>query len=342
MGSSIICKPCLAFDALGSFIFSDYCRGDISRIKEWIGKKYESIHISPSNVFFDILISHHTLNEIEAFDIDTLVDIYPSYIQGDEYVKNFEAEINKGLDILKHSDFMEVWENDLLPILNNQCNDFITSCDENVIKGVLRDVCCVKQESTIDNIHICMTYFMWPVSFYLTANSYLTNNTIKGKFNTNQTVQLLAHELSHRFSNEESRNAYRNAHTKDAYFHKTNWFLSNIIGAPGDEEEFVQAIEHAIAIRNGLETYEHAMGTLFTWYRCCVPIAIILFSELTKLNELPTDMNKWICMRFSDGTIECGHIEQTINALMPDYVDKFNHTWEDEVKKNPDRFVDYR
>lgn len=339
--NKLICKPCLAFDALGSLIFCNYCRGDIPDIKEWVLKTYNGLHIGPSNKFFDVLVSHHSLSEIESFDIDKLIDVYYLYIDENEYIKRFEVDILKGLQILKNSNFMEIWINKILPILNKQCNEFISVCDENIIENVMTDVCRVHQKKITDDICVYMTYFMYPVSFNLTLSSYLTNNAVDEELSPKHLIQWFAHELSHRFSDERSKSAYREAYQKDKYFNKANWFLSNIVGAPGDEEEFVQAIEHAIAVKNGLETYDDAMNRYYSWYKCSVPIAIILFSELNILNEIPIDMNEWIYSKFNDGTIKIGEIENKINSLIFGYTDRFTAIWEEEKLKNPDKFTSY-
>lgn len=333
----LICKPCLAFDALGAIIFSDYCRNDIPDIKDKVQSFFNGIHISPSNVFFDLLINHHTLDEIETFDLKTLADIYPKYIDENAYVSKYKDSLLRGLEILQEVKFNDFWAKECLPILVKQCEDFLFAFNENKITSLVNDIQKVKQTQTIRDIHISMTYFMWPVSFNLTTNSYLTNYALNTPIHPNGIMQLLTHELCHRFSNSNTREIYQDTYNKDKYLKRTNWFLSVIIGSSGDEEEFVVALEHAIAVKNGLETKEQAFEKIFGHYKSCMPITVILFSEIAKLSEIPDNINSWIYDKFTDGTIKVGEIESKVKSILPGYVESFEKYWLVETKKNKDK-----
>lgn len=195
----------------------------------------------------------------------------------------------------------------------------------------------VQRKKMAEELYIFISYFVGGVSFRLTSDSYITSYAP----NTNNGLRLLAHELCHGFSNEKAREAYRNACNSDGYLNRVNWFLNEFLCHPGDEEEFVQAIDHAIAVKNGLETYDEAMKVFESWYLCSVPIAIILFEELHKLREIPYDMNEWICTKFSDGTVSTGGIEAKVNRLIPGYSEKFRAIWEEKRKKSPKRFAPF-
>ena len=335
------CKPCLAFDSLGALIFSDYCRSDLPYIKEKVQAFFSGIHINPSNKFFDVLINHYSLNQIETFDSKTLADIYPKHIDENAYVSAYKDYLLRGFQILQDVKFDDFWRKECLPILNKQCDEFLFALDKNKINNLLKDIQKVKQDREIRDIHVSMTYFMWPVSFNLTADSYLTNCKLNDTVNTNNIMQLFTHELCHRFSNNKIREIYRYAYKNDQYLKRTNWFLSVIIGSPGDEEEFVVALEHAIAVKNGLETTAQAYEKIFDHYKSCMPITVILFNEITKLNELPNDINAWIYEKFIDGTIKAGKIKNKVKSILPGYVENFEKFWLSETEKNKDKMKDF-
>ena len=341
--NKLLCKPCLAFEALAALVFCNYCRDDVPKIKEWIDKTFQGVTIGPSNQFFDLLIAHHSLEEIELFSIDKLAEVYPSYIHELPYVKQYESELIKGLEILKNSDFKELWGNDILPILNRQCNEASLDYNDTTVANVLLDISCVHQKKMSDNIYIYITYFTHPASFKIAPNSYITNSGIKNPIlDIKGFIRLLAHELCHGFSNEKAREAYRNMCSQDKYLNKANWVFNEFCGHPGDEEEFVQAIDRVISIKNNLITYEEVLTGFYNYhYECSVPIAIILFAELYKLQELPADINEWIYSKFTDHTIKIGEIESKVNLIIPGYTDRFLKIWKDKEQKNPERFINY-
>jgi len=330
----------LAFEALASLVFCNYCRDDVPEIKEWVERTYQGIKIGPSNSFFNPLVAHHSFDEIESLSVEQLAEIYPSYIHEIPYVQQYEVELLKGLQILRDSDFMELWHNELLPILTSQCNEASSSFSDEMIESVLSDISRVHRKKLDEDIYIYFTYFTHPASFNIAPNSYITNSGTDnpiGNF-----LPLLAHELCHGFSNKEAKMAYRNACEKDKYLHQADWFFDEFCAHPGNEEQFVQAIEHAIAVKNGLQTYDGVMKHFSDYYKCSVPIAIILSSELNKLKEIPADMNEWICRSFADGTIKAGEIEAKVNSIIPGYTDSFMGKWNEEEQKNPERFLSYK
>jgi len=332
----------LAFEALATLVFCNYCRNDVPSIKEWVEKTFQGINIGPSDLFFKPLVKHHTFQEIASLDIDKLAEVYPSYIHETPYVKQYETELIKGLQILKNSDFIELWNNELLPILDRQCKEAFFNLSEAMVNNVLTDISRVHQRKMTDDIYIYITYFTHPASFNIAPNSYITNSGVRNPINTKYFLRLLAHELCHGFTDEKAKNAYRNLRRQDKYINKVYWFFDEFCAHPGDEEEFVQAIEHAIAVKNGLETYDDAISHFSHYYKCSVPIAIILFTELYKLKEIPTDMNEWICSKLTEPNMKTGEIERTVNSIIPEYTDRFMEFWEEEEKKSPDRFATYK
>ena len=337
----LLCKPCFAFEALASLVFCNYMRNDIPKVKDWVDKAFQGICIRPSNRFFDLLVSHYSINEIEAFDMNKLAKVYPLYLDENSYVKQFKSELIKGLEILRNSNFSELWKSDILPTLSRQCDD-VVSCSNNKKTGdILSEIAIVQQKKICDDIYIFFSYAAYPISFKLSPNSYITSSAVGSPIDIDYFLQMLGHELCHGFSNTKTRQAYRNACNHDQYLNKVNWFLNEFCGNPGDEEEFVQAIEHTIAVKHNLETYDGIIQHFHSFYHCSVPMAILLFIELYKLNGLPDDMNEWIYKVLTDGTIEIGQIESKVNTIMPGYSDRFLEFWQEEESKHPDRFVHY-
>lgn len=339
LSETIVCTPCLAFEALGTLIFSQHYPDSIPNAKEYVSKNLTGLkNINPSNSYFDLLTSHHSLKEIEKLDVDKLCELYTEYVHFSGYSDGCKSDILHGIDIIKSSSFTDIYKKHILPVLEKGCQSFINSLDHEKITGILSDVLKVHQKDHIDCIRVYMTHFSQGISFLLTENSYLTYCEKSGSFNTGFLMRLLAHELSHRFSNGKARTVYAGVTKTDKFFHRTNWFLSNYIGSPGDEEEFVQAIDRIILVRNGLATYDSVIEDFKTNYKCAVPIAVILFNALYKLDNLPEDMNEWIFKVFTDGTINVFDIKSQVNSIIPGYSDSFDKYWE-EAKTNKPEYI---
>lgn len=107
---------------------------------------------------------------------------------------------------------------------------------------------------------------------------------------------------------------------------------------PGDEEEFVQAIETAIAVKNGVITYGEVLDLFRERYKCSVPIAVIMFDELHKAAQLPENMNEWILNQFSGGALGAGNIRERADAIIPGYSHRFEQHFIEQRGKYPERF----
>lgn len=335
--NKIICKPCFAFEALASLVFCNYCSSDIPGVKEWVEKTYSDIDVGPSNAFFDILIRHHSLEEIDSMDIDDLLKVYPSYLKDNDWTARFAEAVIKGLQQLKASDFELLWYDTLLPILNKQCESFLNACESKKVDGVLRDVEVIQGKPIGNNIVVYMTHFTCQVSFILTPACYLTHGTIGEEFDTGSTLALFAHELCHRFSRPNSVDAYKKLCEGSDYLKRSWYFLSNIVGESSYEEEFVMAIEGVISLRQKLRNYDAVIYHLSTMYRNSIPIAIILFSRLALLDDLPSDINEWICEMLTN-EIKSSDIEKMVDSIVSGYTDKFNLIWSEEKSKRPELF----
>ena len=88
-----------------------------------------------------------------AFDVDNLVEVYPQYIEKDGYVKGNEADLMRGLHLLKKSDFNELWQRDIFPLLNSRCSgDGIA--DNGIIEKILSDISVVQRKKMAEELYI--------------------------------------------------------------------------------------------------------------------------------------------------------------------------------------------
>ena len=95
--SKILCKPCLAFEALAALVFcNNDCRNDIPKVKEWVEQTFKGINIGASDQFFKILPVHYSFEEIETFNVKKLAEVYPSHIRDLPYVAQYEADLING------------------------------------------------------------------------------------------------------------------------------------------------------------------------------------------------------------------------------------------------------
>lgn len=333
--NKLICKPCLAFEALASIVFSGYHRSDVPEISDWINKTYSGIEIYPSNYYFDLLAAHHSLDEICTFDVEKLAEIYPRYIAESTISEYQKEQFIKGIAALKASDFISLWHRKILPILEDECRRYMLYFDSKAINGILSDISAVHGAKGMGDICIFMTYFTANVSFRIAHGSYITHCGIN---DVNTSLKLFVHELCHGFSSPESRRTYRALCDSDPYLRRVNWFLNEFMSHPGDEEEFVQAIEMAIAVKNGIITYGEALDQFRGRYMCSVPVAVIMFDELHKATQLPENMNEWILNQFSGGALRAGDIREKVNGIIPGYSHRFEQHFIEQRGKYPDRF----
>lgn len=204
--SKLIVRPCFAFEALASVVFSAYCRSDVPKIYDWINKTYSGVKICPSNYYFDLLTAHHSFDEICAFDLEVLTDIYPKYISASAVSEYQKEQFIKAISLLKTSDFTRFWSEDILPVLENECRRYMMYFDSEAINGILSDISAVHGVKSMGDICIFMMYFTSNVSFMIGRGSYITHwgiDDVKTSF------RLFIHELCHGFSTDESRRAYR-------------------------------------------------------------------------------------------------------------------------------------
>lgn len=327
--SKIICKPCFAFDVLAAMVLREAnfngFRNDIPYVKEQIEKNFEGLRIPGRSSYFDLLTNRCSFEEIEKMDLKTFTEIYADCIKGDD----FEERFIKGLKILNDMDFTRLWEEYCLLFLKKQCDEYdsVLAKESKMVAGVLSDIQYIKPNVKIDDINIYMTYFTQCVSFVIGKNSYITNHNGNDEINIKSVLGLFIHELTHGVANEKVREAYIKICEQDELLKRSKDVLYNKKSSTSAEEEYVVALDKYISLKNGLISKKEAIDSIFNHYESCMPIAVIVFDELIKLEKLPGDINLWIFDLFANGIIKAGEIESKVNNIMPGYVDNFMNIW---------------
>jgi hypothetical protein len=322
-------KPCFAFDALAAIALREAnlngFRNDIPFVKDQIESCFSGLKIPGSDSYFGLLTNRYAFKEIESMDLAAFTEAYTNCIKGQEH----EEQFLKGLKILEDMDFTHLWQEYCLPFLNKQCDEFslVLEKENKLAEGVLSDIQHIKPHDNIDDISIYMTYYTQAVSFVVGKNSYLTSHMGHDEINVKSVLRLFTHELTHGVSNEKARKLYKEACEKDELLKKSKYVLVNEKACTSEEEEFVVALDHFILQKNNLISQEEAYSSVFNHYESCMPVAVILFGELMKLQKLPIDINSWIHDLFVSGVIKAGEIESRVNNIMPGYVDHFMKIW---------------
>ncbi len=325
----IICKPCFTFDALAAISLREAnlngFRSDIPYVKEQIEKNFQGIKIPGSDSYFGLLTDRYSLEEIEKMDLKTFTEIYADCIKGNELEKQFL----QGLQVLKGMDFTHLWEEYCLSFLKKQCDEYnaVLESENKMVTGVLSDIQYIKPKERIADINIYMTYFTQSVSFVVGANSYLTNHSGNDNINVKSVLRLFTHELTHGVSNTKTREIYIKACENDEFLKKSKYILVHKKACTSNEEEYVVALDNYISFKNGLISKEEAHKNIFNHYESCMPIAVIIFDELIKLEVIPKDVNSWIYELFANDIIKTGNIKDKVNVISPGYVENFMNIW---------------
>ena len=305
--TKIAFKPCFALEALGTLIFSQYYREDLAPAKDWVINNLSMYNVPAGNGPFSILVAKMSFEEIEKLSESDF-----SQILAEVFDKEFEDapwhdDLLAGLRALKAEGFAKIWSTILYPILDQSCREFDRIVGEDTKEAVIRDVCRVRGVASFPKVNVFITHFSDGISFQLTGSSFLTSTR---SLDMVYFTKLIAHELSHGFSTETTRNAYRRACETDPFLKETRKFLFNVIGSPSDEEEFVQAIDRFICVKNGVRKREEVVKSLSGEYRFSIPLTVIIFNELCELPDIPKDINEWITTALSDGTVKIGNVAE--------------------------------
>lgn len=318
----LLCLPCLALDALGAVVFTNYYRGENAAAQAFLEEAFAGIRIDPSDAFFHLLVDRVGLDAVLDMDVDGLADAFLPLLGEDAYVSRFADAVRAGFAALRARDFVGLWRTHLLPGLQAQCDAYVAAVDPARVEALLADVRRFKPDAAARGVRVVMSHFAYPVNFLLDESSYLASYGPVADVQPLYALRLLAHELCHRFSTEASRAAYRRACAADPFLGRANVHLVDVIGAPGDEEAFVVGLEHVIALRNGLETLEEARDSLFRRYHSSLPVSVLLFEALRGPDALPADINGWL-VAWLDGLAAAGDAEAAVERVLPGYAARF-------------------
>ena len=335
---NIICKPSFAFDAIAAIEGRvNRGRNDAPYVK--IGgffKEFDkTANITASDSNYNFLLEKYSFDEVEKMDLDTIAEVYPDCSSKADKIfnqKDTKGQFIKGFEILKNMEFADFWQENCLPLINNQCMEYDSILKGEVVDNILADIEGLKPNTKLEDITIYTTYFTCSVSFQLSPTTYLTSyiwddTDEDEKINVKNVVRLFAHELIHGVSNEKSREIYIKAYQSDELLKKAHDVLFNKRGSTSNEEEFVVALDRYICFKNGILTKEEAYDGIFHYYGGCMPIAVIVFDELMKYEKLPEDINSWICDLFACEIIKVGEIESRVNSILPGYVDNLMNNY---------------
>lgn len=327
-------KPCLAFEALGTVVFSSYYRDDLPAAKKWVEDNLSAIKVPCGNGLFSLLTEAYPLEEIERFDVRKTCRVMSETVDRNYSDADWHDDMILGLQKLIDGDFTELWEKHLFPEIFGCCESFLEEINVNTRASILRDVCAVRGLDSLPTVKIYISHFSNGMSFQLTGSSFLTSTRLLEPV---YFMKLVAHELSHGFSDSRSRQLYLDSCDQDPFLKRTKWFLYTILGSTSDEEEYVQAVDRFISMRNGIRTREEILTSFLGDYRCSIPLAVIVFDELCKIGELPCDMNGWIQRIMTDGTVQIGKIEEQVDSIVPGYSDHFRKEWEMSRESDPEQ-----
>lgn len=318
------CKPCFAIDTLCALAHNKYCREDITEIRRCVESIGENLDIIPSVWSLNIALSNNMpFSEIEKLSIFDLQRIYPPLMDTLDSIIPSKAGVSTALERMMQSNFEQKWKLMCLPVIKRWCDDFTHTTEKINFGNIFSDIKKLKaSDKEIDKILVYISYFSYPTSFQLSSNVYVTCCDFGEKLDEKGLIRLMIHELSHGFLNEETEKYYLHAVNNDPFLKQTNWFLKNFRGS-FNEEEFVVSMEHAIAVKNAVESYDDAKQILFKHYGSCMPIAVIVFDLLMKENSLPYDLNAWLIECFKTGKIEVGNIKKQVDSILPCYSDSF-------------------
>lgn len=334
--SAVVFKPCFAFDAIRAISEHHYGTKRGSEIDAIIQDAFTDMEQHPSDLYYRLFAENYTFEEIENMDLNTVAEVYPdclkvtSWIDSEQLVSVREMFVS-GFKILKEIDFNSLWEEHCLPLLTTQCEAGTTAANEDIRTArIMSDVRVLKPDAELESFTVYLTYFHDGASFQLTDASYLTSYESE-RINIGEFLWLATHELIHGVSNAALLETYKQAYQTDDFLKKTKYILYTKNSRPGDEEEFVVALEHFVSVRNDVRTESEAYSSISSWYGGCMPVAVIVFDELMKLGELPEDVNAWLIGLFENGTIKTGEIESKVESISPGFVERFMNRWSTEL-----------
>ncbi|MBK1813221.1 hypothetical protein JHL18_21600 [Clostridium sp. YIM B02505] len=234
----------------------------------------------------------------------------------DGYVKLLEA--------LDEINFYKSWVDNALPRVLEECEKLRSKISQYNLDNIFGDILKIRNENRIDDVNIFVSLYSHPVCFSLYNKSFLSScisDFVDGKM----FVQIIAHELMHGFSNNETINILRELVSRDDFLKKTyKTLVEKYSGA--EEEQFVVAAEYYLAVVNGLATYEDIIETAKQRYGGCMPLSLIIFNLLIQEKSVPVNYNLWLSQKFKLGFINGENIEKQVEEIAPGFVNCYEQS----------------
>jgi hypothetical protein len=349
---AVLIKPCFIYDVLcyagqRFFELGEYYLEDQKDLICKVNKELEKYNIDdfnlsgPSMSSMCMVLSCFTENE----DIDKLT--IKDFIEIIKHPENLSPVINerlkyndfllrdanytikwleeggtagyiKLLEALENINFYKTWVGAAMPTALEECVKLRSKISQYNLDNIFGDILKLRDEDSIKDVNIFVSFFSHPVCFSLYNKSFLSSclsDFVDGKM----FVQIISHELMHGFSNNETINILRELVNKDDFLKKTyNTLVEQYSGA--EEEQFVVAAEYYLAVVNGLATYEDIIETAKQRYGGCMPLSLIIFNLLIQERSVPGNYNLWLSQKFNSGFINGENIEMQIEKIAPGFV----------------------
>lgn len=277
----IQCKPCFAIDVLCALSNRGRSYNSSPAVHRQVADACKGRKILPDAWALSLaLMTEYSLTEIEQMGLGQLQQKYPLLMGNSEILHSSIEGVGYALSRLQQSGFEDLYREHCLPYVERWCEALNARLFDLELSGVGRDVQILFCNPSCQIVTVYLSYFSYPASFSLSRSVFVTSGRVGKKFHIVPMLRQVIHELLHGFINKELVSSYLSLCENDPYLKRTRWYLTNCLGAL-EEEEFVVALEHAIAVKNQIETRHEAEKALAAEYEGCMPVAVLLFDELS-------------------------------------------------------------
>ena len=215
------------------------------------------------------------------------------------------------INILKEIRFDELWETDLLPIIQEEIDKGKETCKNLNVDGAFVDIQKLKQCEHIEDVKIYESVMSYPIAFKIYGNSYV--NCVYANID----VGIVCHELMHGFTNSELENLYLEYINSIKYLKEQHDKLINEMHS-GNEEEFVLAAEYYLRMRHNGEDIKDLLQQARKRYGGeYAPISVFLFELLSKEPEVPNSYAQWLADVFKNKKLPQKAIERHLDEIAP-------------------------
>lgn len=268
------------------------------------------------------LTSYDKTNEFENYTLDDLLDFFKNPENIREALEKEEIWASDKLspeewsekylnylNILKEIKFDELWESDLLPIIQEEIEKRQKICENLNMDGAFKDIQKLKQCEPLKAVKIYISVMSFPIAFKLYGNSFL--DSMYG----NMGIGIVCHELMHGFSNTELEKLYLDYIKNDKYLTVQHDRLINEWRS-SNEEEFVVAADCYLRMNHNGEMKEALLKQTRNQYNGCMPTAVFLFDLLAKEQEIPNNYAQWLIDVFKNKKLPQEDIEKHLEDII--------------------------